>query len=121
MIIEMTPHLRIETLDMGIEGCRRCYKHGEQRRIERIDIADMHYRSLMLEQMAYPIRYHYNAYHNKEDDEVDIGEDGDELRDRIVGHHLVKKLRLTSPAEARIFGSQFHPHRVDATASMSCL
>ena len=65
MIIEMTPHLRIESLDMGIKGCRRCYKHGKQRRIERIDIANMHYRSLMLEQMAYPIRYHYNAYHTR--------------------------------------------------------
>ena len=53
----------------------------------------------MLEQMAYPIRYHYNAYHHKEDDEVDIGEYGDELRDRIVGHHLIKELRLTSPTE----------------------
>ena len=102
MVIEMTPHLRIESLDMGIKGCRRCYKHGKQRRIERIDIANMHYRSLMLEQIAYPIRYHNNAYHHKEDDEVDIGEYGDELRDWIVGHHLIKELLLTCSTETRI-------------------
>lgn len=57
MEIEMPPRLRCEQLDGGIECGRECHDERQQRRIERVDVAEMHDMRIMLDHQAHGIAH----------------------------------------------------------------
>jgi hypothetical protein len=73
----------------------------------------MHDRSLLTLQFAQQITYRDQAYHNKEDDGMRIGEGGDELRYWIIGHHIGYEFRLVYPSERGLVASHLHPNGIN--------
>lgn len=45
---------------------------------------------------------------------MNVAEHGDELRNRIIGHHLAQQRRLMRPANSPFLGSQLHPYSIYA-------
>ena len=43
---------------------------------------------------------------------MNVGECGNELRDWVIGFHLLEQGRLVCPAEGFLIACQLHPHRV---------
>lgn len=51
---------------------------------------------------------------DEEDDDMCLGEDGDKLRDRVVGHYAGEQFCLVDPAPVAFVGGELHPYGVDA-------
>lgn len=57
MEIEMPPRLGCEQLDGGIECGGERHDERQQRRIERVDVAEMHDMRIMLDHQAHSISH----------------------------------------------------------------
>ena len=84
MVVEMTPRLRAEKLDGAVEDGRGSPQKAEGRRIERGDIVEVYDLRTTSHQTTNTIGRNDNHTEGQEHEQVDIGEEVDELADRIV-------------------------------------
>ena len=112
MIIKMPPHVGLEHLNAGIQRRRRGYDEAQQRGIKRVDVAEMHYPRLVLDEPAHPIGDGYERDNHQEHQQVSVREGGNKLRDGVVGHHAGQHLRFVNPPERVLVAGQLHPDGV---------
>ena len=84
MVVEMTPRLRAEELDGAVEDGRGGHQKTKGRRIERGDIVEVYDLRTTSHQTTNTIGRNDNHTEGQEHEQVDIGEEVDELADRIV-------------------------------------
>ena len=77
-------------------------------------IIEMHYPGILGTYLIHQISQGYHHYDNKEHQQMNVAEHGDELRNRIIGHHLAQQRRLMRPANPSFLGSQLHPYSIYA-------
>ena len=113
MVIEMAPHLRREELDAAIEHRRGRHQQAEQRGIERGDIVEMHDLRPLAQEMPHAVCPADKGDEGKEDQQMGVGEEIDELADGIVGRHRCQQVGLAQPSEGQLVARHLHPDRVD--------
>ena len=113
MIVEMSPRLRAEELDGAVEDGRRGYQQTKGRRIERGNIIEVHNLCAPPHQTAYAVGRHNHHTEGEEYEQMDIGEEVDELTDGIVGGYLRQKFTFMDPAEGELVTGDLYPDGVD--------
>ena len=72
----------------------------------------MNYLRPLLHHYAQQITYCNDAYYDKKDEQMGVGERAYELRDRVVGHHACEKQTLMHPSHGHLVTRHLYPYRI---------
>ena len=72
----------------------------------------MNYLRTLLHHYAQQITYCNDAYYDKKDEQMGVGERAYELRDRVVGHHACEKQTLMNPSHGHLVTRHLYPYRI---------
>ena len=92
MEIEMAPQLGDEQLDGGIERGRGGHREREGHGVWGVDVVEMHNLGIALDGIPDHIGDGNDHQEDEENDEMAVGEDGDETRDGVVGVDIGQQL-----------------------------
>ena len=113
MIVEMTPRLRGKQLDGAVKDGRRGYEQAEQCGIERGDVVEMDDAYTHFQEAANHEERTHQHDDGQEKEQMDIGEEVDELRDGGVGQCAGQQIALMNPANGLLVAGHLHPDGVE--------
>ena len=113
MVVEMSPRLGAEELNGAVEDGRGGHQKTKGCRIERGDIVEVYDLRTTSHQTTNTIGRNDNHTEGQEHEQVDIGEEVDELADGIIWRDLRQKFFLMNPAKGELVTGHLHPDGVN--------
>lgn len=114
MEIELNPQLRCSALDITIEESEGGKREQEGDRIGTGDIGEMDHREALPPNPSETYEGDNSRQHDKEPQQMAVGEETDEGADRVVGTSTLEELTLVQPSHGELVARHLYPHTVDA-------